>query len=271
MTAGDVIVGDLGIAQVLDIEARSVGEAIAWAIAVPRFLFGPRCTDGCFEFFGKAQTQGVALIEAHLSNGYAHPSGKVLPEVEQDATIFGETYIARVEHFLHHHRRCRVAAHLADGQGAAFGLSPLAIVEVSHGPSDIIIAAFRTFRTFQITSEPLCGIVNLTIVFVRRTDGAVGSHTPVLFVGGDDIACSVSIFDDEVGTQRGVAEGWYLVELLLLLHGIVATIRDGDGKAVSGVAPVGRVRGKRRVRKVRNVRRVRGVRKVREVRKVRRV
>ena len=65
MTAGDVIIGDLGIAQVLDIEARSVGEAIAWTIAVPRFLFGPRCTDGCFEFFGKAQTQGVALIEAH--------------------------------------------------------------------------------------------------------------------------------------------------------------------------------------------------------------
>ena len=95
----------------------------------------------------------------------------------------------------------------------------MAIVEVRPGP----------------ISKRLACIVNLSVVFVRRADGSVSGYAPILLVGGDDIAGSVSIFDDEVGTQSGIAEGWYLVKLLLLLHGVVATVGDGDGKAVGGV------------------------------------
>ena len=115
LSGGDVVIGDLGITQVLDIEARRVGEAVARAIACPRLLFGPRCTNGRFEFFGKTQTESVALVEVHHTDRHTHPACKVLSEVEQDASVLGETNVARRKHFLHHHRGRRVAAHLANG------------------------------------------------------------------------------------------------------------------------------------------------------------
>ena len=73
-------------------------------------------------------------------------------------------------------------------------------------------------------SQLLAGVVLLTVVFVVAADGTVAGQLPVLLVAAHGLFRPVGILDDEVQPHLGIAELHNLVRLVVLAHGVVASV-----------------------------------------------
>ena len=162
------------------------------------------------EFLGIADGDGVAGFGP--AKAEVEPSGKILSEVHNDGIAdLADTLGLKGVHHLH--VGTHGSAKGAQRNGHTFGFLPLGVVETRFRPVG------KHFR----------GVIDFTVVFIVRADGTVGIDFP--FLGrGNHFALAVDVFDDEVQAQFGVSEVGYLVGLLLLLHGVVATVAKNKTK-----------------------------------------
>ena len=83
-------------------------------------------------------------------------------------------------------------------------------------------------------AQLLAGVVLLTVVFVVAADGTVAGQLPVFLVAAHGLFRPVGILDDEVQPHLGIAELHNLVRLVILAHGVVASVAQDHADGVVG-------------------------------------
>ena len=181
LTIGVVAVGALGVTQV----------------------FHPDVACGV-ELLGKSDDDGIACRQG--CHAAFEPASHILPHIENEFVAhIGKTFGLQLAEYFHVLRHGTAKGTV--GNGGAFGLLPLRVIE----------ACFRP------VGKLLAGIVGLAVVFVVATDGTVETYRPFL-VGADGLAAAVGKLHNQIQTECRIAEVGNLIGLLVLLHGVVAAV-----------------------------------------------
>ena len=157
------------------------------------------------QFLGIFHADSVAGV-ACWREGY--PSSHILLEVV-DVFFAGR----RDSQGLHAHARSHLRTQGSQRYLSTLSIQPRLVIEVRHVP----------------TVHLLAGIIYLTIIFVVRTDGAVGSNLPFL-VGRDTLGCTIRKLDEDIDAAFWQSENGCFIGLVLA-HGEHPTIaqHQSDG------------------------------------------
>ena len=159
---------------------------------------------GAVQFFGISDGHGVAALQ--LCHAHLYPSCYVLSEVD-DGFITRFLQDGGTDCFHHLHAFHHLSAQGAQRDAHAFGVHPLLVVIVGHGPLCPLLAC----------------VVDFTVVFVVRAQCAIHVHFPFR-VGDYGLLRAVGKFHYQVGAQSGIAKVGNLVGLFALLHGVESAI-----------------------------------------------
>ena len=150
------------------------------------------CTIG-IQFLGIFHADGVSRVACWREG---NPSCHVLLEVVD--VIFASR---RNRQGLHAHARSHLGAQGSKRYLSTLSLQPRFVIEVRHVP----------------TVHLLAGIIYLTIIFVVRTNRAVGGNLP-FFVGRDTLGCTIRELDEDINAAFGQSEDGCFIRLVLA-HG----------------------------------------------------
>ena len=156
------------------------------------------------EFLSETDDDRVANRQHWKSE--LQPTRHVLSHIDDDFAVLAGDAL-RLQLLQHLHILSHGSTQGSVGNSRALSFLPFGIVKAHRCP----------------TVKLLTGVVDLTIVFVVRTDGTIQTNLPFL-VSTDGLATAVRKLHDEVGTQRRIAEVRYLIRLFILLHGVVTAI-----------------------------------------------